>query len=326
VYSVHGLYRAFPPPDPPVYVRPQLKPPCGICSFTTTTFGAHHGADQGTGRSTSGRDLLCLLEGSTSASPPNTAGRLHLPGLTSTRPGRHTVVPDLHQHFQAGIFFPGSAIDFLGPAYLCPSRHIYVPTDICRTGVDSDISLAGIYDFWSELTSSSWIILISAYSGRILQVLGRTAASQPTWASAAQSRCSPGRLPPGGPAPPSSRPAHPGLPAAAVPSCPGLHHRPTSLGRLDASPLCWATPTLLLSSWAPARPQSRRCIAPCQPGWAAPGRPDASLLRWAVPSSVSSALGRVGTGLAGLIGPCCPRFQFVKLLPRYEKIIQFASK
>jgi hypothetical protein len=302
VYSMHGLHRAFPPPDPPVYIWPQLKPPCGICSFTTTTFGAHRGADQGAGRSTSGRDLLCLLE------------------------GRHTVVPDLRQHFQAGIFFPGPALDFLGPAYLCPSRHIYVPADICGTGVDSDISLAGIYGFWSELTSSGCIIPISAYSGRILQVLGRAAASRPTWASAAQSQCGPGHLPPGGPAPLSSWPAHPDLPAAAVPSCPGLHHRPTSLGRLNASPLCWAAPALLLSSWAPARPQSRRCIAPCQPGWAAPGRPNASLLRWAMPSSVSSALGRIRMGLAGLIGPCCPCFRFVKSLPRYEKIIRFASK
>jgi hypothetical protein len=81
VCSVRGLYRAFPPPDPPVYVRPQLKPSHGICSFTTTTFGAHRGADQGAGRSTSERDLLHLLRGSTSASPPSTAGPLHLPGL-----------------------------------------------------------------------------------------------------------------------------------------------------------------------------------------------------------------------------------------------------
>jgi hypothetical protein len=34
---VRGLHRAFPPSDPPVYSRPQVKPPCGICSFTTMT-------------------------------------------------------------------------------------------------------------------------------------------------------------------------------------------------------------------------------------------------------------------------------------------------
>jgi hypothetical protein len=88
-----------------VYVRPQLKPSHGICSFTTTTFGAHHGADQGAGRSTSRRDLLHLLGGSTSASPASTAGLLHLPGLTSTRPGQHTAVPDLHRHLRAGTRF-----------------------------------------------------------------------------------------------------------------------------------------------------------------------------------------------------------------------------
>jgi hypothetical protein len=37
VCSVRGLHCAFPPPDPPVYSRPQLKPPCDICSYTTTT-------------------------------------------------------------------------------------------------------------------------------------------------------------------------------------------------------------------------------------------------------------------------------------------------
>jgi hypothetical protein len=83
------------------------------------TFGAHRGADQGAGRSTSRRDLLHLLGGSIAASPPSTADLLQPPGLTSTRPGRHTFVPDLHQHFRAGIFMSR-------PAYLCPGRHIYV--------------------------------------------------------------------------------------------------------------------------------------------------------------------------------------------------------
>jgi hypothetical protein len=125
VCSVRGLYRAFPSPDLPVYSRPQLKPPCGICSFTMTTFGAHRGADQGAGRSTSGRDLHRLLGGSTSAPPPSTAGLLQLPGLITTRPGRHSVIPDLPRHFWAGIFFPGPALGFLRLAYLCPGRHMW---------------------------------------------------------------------------------------------------------------------------------------------------------------------------------------------------------
>jgi hypothetical protein len=191
---VHGLYRAFPPLDPPVYVRPQLKPSHGICSFTTMTFGTHRGADQGAGRSTSGRDLLHLLGASTSASPPSTASLLQLPGLTSTRPGRHMAVPDLHRHLRSGTRFH--------------------PADICGPGVDSGTPSAGIYVFRPEYTSLGQIITILAYSGRILQVLGHVAAAWPTWAGAAQSRCGPGRLPPGGLAPPSSRPAHPDFPAA----------------------------------------------------------------------------------------------------------------
>jgi hypothetical protein len=125
VYSVHGLYRAFPPPDPPVYVWPQLKPSYGICSFTTTTFGAHRGADQGASRNTSGRDLLHLLGGSTSALPPSTAGLLQLPGLTSTRLGQHTAVPDLHRHLRASTRLPLAGIFMPRPTYLCPGRHMW---------------------------------------------------------------------------------------------------------------------------------------------------------------------------------------------------------
>jgi hypothetical protein len=140
---------------------------------TTTTFGAHRGADQGTGRSTSGRDLLHLLGGLTSTSPPSTAGLLHLPWLTSTRPGWHTVVPDLHQHFWAGIFFPGPALGFLGSAYLCPGRHIHVPAGICGPGVDSDISLADIYGFRPEYTPVGQNIPILDFLGRNKLILGR---------------------------------------------------------------------------------------------------------------------------------------------------------
>jgi hypothetical protein len=140
VCSVRGLYRAFPPPDPPVYVRPQLKPSHGICCFTTTIFGAHRGADQGTGRSTSGWDLLHLLGGSISAPPLSTLALLHLSGLTSTRSGRHTVVPNLLQQFRAGIFFPRPALGFPGPALVGPGRHISV--------------LAGIRLFWPEYAFS----------------------------------------------------------------------------------------------------------------------------------------------------------------------------
>jgi hypothetical protein len=143
-----------------------FKPSHGICCFTTTIFGTHHGADQGAGRSTSGQDLLRLLGGSTSALPPSTAGLLHLPRLTSTLPGRHTVVSDLHQHFWAGIFI-------LGPAYLCLGRHIYVPSDICGARVDSGIPPANICVFWPEYTPTGWHIAVLAFFGRNKSVPGR---------------------------------------------------------------------------------------------------------------------------------------------------------
>jgi hypothetical protein len=128
---VRGLYRAFPPPDPPVYIRPQLKPSHGICSFTTTTFGAHRGADQGAGRSTSRRDLLHQLGGSTSASPPSTAGLLQLPRLTSTRPGRHTAVPDLHRHRRASTQLRWAGIFYvLAGIFYVPADIFYVPASI----------------------------------------------------------------------------------------------------------------------------------------------------------------------------------------------------
>jgi hypothetical protein len=128
---VRGIYRAFPPPDPPVYVWPQLKPSHGICSFTTTTFGAHRGADQGAGRSTSGRDLLHLLGGSTSPSPPSIAGLLHLPGLMSTRPGQHTAVSDLHRHLRAGTqFLPAGIFYVLAGIFYVLADIFYVPAGI----------------------------------------------------------------------------------------------------------------------------------------------------------------------------------------------------
>jgi hypothetical protein len=173
VSSVHGLHRVFPPSDPPVYSRPQLKPPCGICSFTTTTFGAHRGADSSAGRITFGRDLLRQLGGSTSALSPSTSGLLQLPGPTSTRPGRHLAVPDRHRHFWTGIFFPGPALGFLGPTLVGPGQHIYVPDDIGGAGVDSGTPLAGIHFLWPEFTSAGRHISIPTFFGRNLQVLGR---------------------------------------------------------------------------------------------------------------------------------------------------------
>jgi hypothetical protein len=161
---VRGLYHTFPPLDPAVYVQPQLKPSHGICSFTTTTFGAHRGAYQGAGRSTSGRDLLHLLRGSPSAPPPSAADLLQLPGQTSARPGWHTAVPDLHRHLQvgtqfhpAGIFMSrtaymglGSTSAFPGPAYDFSGRNIFFPGRYSRSRagmVQSRPLLAGIAGF-----------------------------------------------------------------------------------------------------------------------------------------------------------------------------------
>jgi hypothetical protein len=156
-----------------VYVRPQLKPSHGICLFTTTTFGAHRGADQGVGRSTSGRDLLRQLGGSTSASPPSTAGLLQLLGLTSTRPGRHTGIPDLHRLPLAGIFLPR-------PTYLCPGRHMWGRGQLRQFPGRHICFPAGLYVnrpayilAWPEFTSAGRHFPILASSGRNMWFLGR---------------------------------------------------------------------------------------------------------------------------------------------------------
>jgi hypothetical protein len=225
-----------------VYSRPQLKPPRGICSFTTTTFCAHRGADQGAGRSAFGWDLLRLLGGSTSASPPSTSGLLQLPGLTSTRLGRHTVVLDQHRHFRAGIFFPGRRSVSSG-------RHIYVSADIGGAGVDSDTLLAGICVFWPAFPTVGRQRQVLAFSGRDTKVLGRICAlpaglarvrsrlgcrclsstgwagisSNPGWAGAGRILAGPARV--GSPAGPAAPPSpggpllhcHPGSPQVSAP-------------------------------------------------------------------------------------------------------------
>jgi hypothetical protein len=194
VCSVRGLYHAFPPPDPPVYVWPQLKPSHGICSFTTTTFGAHRGADQGAGRSTSRRDLLHLLGGSTLASPLSTAGLLQPPGLTSTRPGRHTAVLDLHRHLRAGTRLPWAGIFMSRPTYLV-SPPTYMGPGLTPTFPRLVYMFfgrimrlwAGIWRFWPSLAgiNSSWAgfgLSWPAMSGQ-----------QPGWADAPRPRLA--RLP-----------------------------------------------------------------------------------------------------------------------------------
>jgi hypothetical protein len=83
--SVH-----HPSPDPLVSNWPQLKPTLGICLFTTTTFGAHHGADSGagwvsirTGPSSSTRGLdITLPRNIIVRHQPNLAG-IYLAGIYS---------------------------------------------------------------------------------------------------------------------------------------------------------------------------------------------------------------------------------------------------
>jgi hypothetical protein len=128
------------------------------------TFGAHRGAEQGAGRSTSGRDLLHLLGGSTSALPPSIAGLLQLTGLTSTRPGQHTAFPDLHRHLRAGTRLPRAGIYVSRPAYMCPGRHVWARGQLRHFPAGIYLFLAGIYvyglthiDFgplWPEFSGS----------------------------------------------------------------------------------------------------------------------------------------------------------------------------
>jgi hypothetical protein len=235
VCSVRGLHRPFPPSDPLVYSRPQLKPPCGICSFTTTTFGAHRGADKSAGRITSGWDLLRQLWGSTSALPSSTSGLPQLPGLISTRPGRHTFVPNLLRHFWADIFFPG-------PALVGPGWHICVPVDIGGAGVNSDTPRPAYIFFWPVFTPTGRHKPIPAFPGRSSRFLGQYRgipaqhrASSCGWASSSLNSAGP-----------------------SWPLC-GFSVRPSR----PPSRAGTARPPRLFSaaSWAPAGPQSRRSDA-----------------------------------------------------------------
>jgi hypothetical protein len=273
--SVRGLYRAFPPSDPPVYIRPQLKPSHGICSFTTTTFGVHRGADQGAGRSTSGRELHHLLGGSTSASPPSTAGLLQPPGLTSTRPGRHTAVPNLHRHLwadtqfhPAGIFYVpidifyvpasifmsrpaymglGSTSAFPGPAYNSPGQNIAFPgqkNSRSRAGMQQIRPLlAGIAGFRADPGQFRLGQCSRILAGATESRLGRQ-WENPGWAGALRPRL--GRIFP-----------FPAGPGQANPSV----DRHLSGGR--AGTLRFPTP--FLRAGAPPFPPRPACTAP---GWA----------------------------------------------------------
>jgi hypothetical protein len=274
VCSVSSLYRAFPPPDPPVYSRPQLKPPRGICCFTTTTFGSHRGADQGAGRITSGWDLDHLLGGSTSATPPSTADVLQLPGLTSTRPGRYSVVPDLHRHLWAGTRLPRAGIGGSRPTYLCPGT-----------------PLAGLYYFWPEFAFPGRNMSIPAFFGRNSQVLGRNSCFPAGMGRHSGKPAGPGHLCPGGLATDSSRPAHPGLPAAALLSRPGLARGLAPLGHPGPS----RQPAKLRLGCNPGA-ATRQASPPAGPGRARPTRP----LLFAGWHSGASQLGRAGQAALAL--------------------------
>jgi hypothetical protein len=290
VCSVRGLYRAFPPSDPPVYVRPQLKPSHGIYSFTTMTFGAHRGADQGAGRSTSGRDLHRLLGGSTSASPPSATGILQLPGLTSTRSGRHTAVLDLHQHLRAGtqfhptgIFYVpsgifmsrpaymglGSTSAFPGPAYDYSGRNILYPSRNFR-------SQAGMQQIWPLLAGIAGFRADPGQfrSGRCSKIPAGPTVEKSRLGRRASSPAGPDLPSPGWARSPSSGwaglcflPAGPTQPPRC--SRPGLGCRPASR---PAPAYLVGRPS---SGWASA--SASRRIKPARPlGQAPVGRPDLS--------------------------------------------------
>jgi hypothetical protein len=287
--SVCGLYRAFPPPDSPVYVRPQLKPPCGICSFTTATFGAHRGADQGAGRSTSGRDLLRLLGGSTSALPPSTAGLLQLPGLTSTRLGRHTAVPDLHRHLRAdtrlhraSIFYVPAGI-FYVPAGIFMSRPAYM-------GLGSTSAFPGLtYDFpgrnmfFPGRYSRLWAG-IGEFRPLLAGIIECWADSGLPWALQAAG------IPAG---PPTSAAPRPAPRSAYAPA--------RSASRLNPGPLrAWAASQLgrrFSSGWAAPRFRPRLGLGPSTTA-SPPSRPEFLPASWAAPRQASPAWARILLGCA----------------------------
>jgi hypothetical protein len=154
------------------------------------------------------------------------------PRPTSTRPGQHSVVPDLHQHFWAGIFFPGLALGFPGLALEGPGRHIYVLADICGAGVDSGTPRPAYIFFWPIFSPAGRHKAIPSFLVQNMQFMGRL-ISNPALPRESSS---------GGPAPPSFRLAHPGLSAPAPAA-----DLASAVGRQ-----CWLPWLLLRSGWASA--------------------------------------------------------------------------
>jgi hypothetical protein len=215
--------------------------------------------------------------------PPSTAGLLQLPGLTSTRPGRHTAVLDLHRHLwagtrlhRAGIFYVpagifmsrpaymglGSTSAFPGPAYDFPGRNMFFPSRYSRlwAGIgEFRPLLAGIIEYWAD-------------SGlpRALQAAG---------------------IPVGPPA------------SAAPRSAPRSAYAPArSASRLNPRPLrAWAAPQLgrrFSSGWATPRFRPRLGLG-ASTAASPPGRPEFLPASWATPRQASPAWAGILLGYAG---------------------------
>jgi hypothetical protein len=101
------------------------------------------------------------------------------------------------------------------PAYLCLGRHMWVQGRLRRSPGRHITSPAGIHIFWPEFTFLGRIMSKPALPWPASADLGPTQQSRPAWARTVEAWYRPGRRHPGGPASPSSRPAHPGLPEAA---------------------------------------------------------------------------------------------------------------
>jgi hypothetical protein len=130
--------------------------------------------------------------------------------------------------------------------------------------------------------------------------LGPAQQSRPAWAGTVEARCRPGRLHPGGPAPPSSWPAHPGLSAAAPLGHPGLRARlPVLAGPELPLP---AGPGQFIPGWDSALLLQRVKWPPLQLSRAAIGRAGLCAVGWAVRGQAAPAIRHLPRPCQGVSG------------------------
>jgi hypothetical protein len=160
---------------------------------TTTTFGAHRGANKSAGRITSGRDLHRLLGGldisitskhfrssSSSWADLNSPGpAFDCPGSTPAFPCRHSASSGQHIYASADIFMSRPTLVGPGSTTTLPGRHISFSGRYSR--IRAGISQPAL--LWPELIGSGPALRIPSQLGLVELETGAGGSYPSGWAS-----------------------------------------------------------------------------------------------------------------------------------------------